>query len=161
MNGFFDRLRKGKEIFQVVTAKGEGYPSTHNSIVEVNFNEIKRFPDNDIASMCTVVCASDGNRGTISHLTKNQDPEEYAKSLRKTWANNPSVVMFGANEDVGGSLEFFNDVMTNLASAGFQIVDTNFGGSHLYRHGILLREKVVVRISNYSETIKYEEDLLF
>lgn len=161
MNGWMDKLRGGGDHFPAVKAEGEGYPSTHNRIVIVDFDHIRRFPDNDIASMCTVVCGSNRKQGTISHLTMNQNPNEYAKSLIKYWKQPVTIVMYGGDDRVDGSVDFFDSVRDSLQSFGFSIHDFDKGGQSLYRHGILKPDQVILRVSNYSETIKSEKVLRF
>ena len=161
MDYLLDILRPRNIDFPVVVALGEGYPITHNRIVSVEFKNIPRFPDNDLAAWCTVVCGSDGQFGTISHLTITQDPRKYAESLRDFWRKPVGLVMYGGDEDIGDSMDFFRNLQGELQELGFSIGDTDEGGTSLYRHGTLMVDKVVLRVTNYLETIKTEKELYF
>jgi len=169
MRKYLESLFPSKEPFPVRFAKTGELPDTRNAIIAIDFKDIPSFTDTSVALTCTVVCASDGKNGTLSHLDPyKENPDEsaklYAKKLLEHWGKPVPIILFGASDDKTGideSMEFARALQRSLQDFGFTISGSDLGGDALYRHGSLEPKSISYGVYNYKGTIKEERRLEF
>lgn len=153
LKGLFDS--RSPEV--PIAEAAETFGDTHNQIVVVDFNRLAHFADNDLAHTCIVVPVSNGEKGTISHLTVNMDPVVYAQELAQYWRDErPPVIPIGGDRSgnhITTSEQFLDTLIHELAVQGFPVVpvsDMLLGATDYLRNVVIFPNEVRVSTTDMS-----------
>ena len=161
----FSKTRKNKMEFPIYRAEDiyenytyQYFENTRDCIIEVDFAEIKQFRDFGHAAENLVVMASDGIKGTLSHLTipitddeQKMSIEIFTEKLTGYWNKKVPVCLAGGKDGV--SDKFIAAIKNSLIAKGFTVSDApennDLGGKSIHRNCILSADKVIVRSKDY------------
>jgi hypothetical protein len=126
---------------------------------QVDFLLQSSFMDPDVSDACVVVLTSNGNRGTISHLTICDNPGDFANDLRDFLGETGTpVCLSGGLVDVLASVRLVDRLFATLKA-------TEFNVSRLPQHcdvlgrfsrqATLFADKVVVTRRPYGDRMTY------
>ena len=133
------------------------YEQALDCIMEVDFSNTESLLDFNTALMCLVVVASDGQKGTLSHLTIPNDAGAYKKNpvifadrLASVWKKSVPVCIVGGETLI--SNDYLISLSINLEEKGFLLDRKRMrtGGVLFYRHVRLFADRVIVREYRYT-----------
>jgi hypothetical protein len=93
-----------------------------NDIIAVDFSQSPFFRDPNEARWCVVATTSNGQLGTLSHLTIDIDIENYAEMLLKYHIEPTSVCLSGGWD--GESETLLDDLYIELQKRGFKMTSS-------------------------------------
>lgn len=108
----------------------------------VNFDEQTSLTDQEIAGGCVVVLTSDGHKGSISHLTVFNDPEQFSIDLAKLLKEkNIPVCLSGGSSSNPQSINLVEKLKEHLQKNGF-ILSSN--DNHMDVLGEYMRQATIM-----------------